>query len=58
MSTEITAETGNVWDGRKLALGSTYGKVMMWFFPTVGCLYIFSLPDSLWVLQILVYHLA
>lgn len=32
MSTEITAETGNVWDGRKLALGATYGKVMMWFF--------------------------
>ena len=32
MSTEITLEQGSVWDGRRLALGSTYGKIMMWFF--------------------------
>jgi len=33
MSTEITIENGgSIWDGRKLALGATYGKVMMWFF--------------------------
>lgn len=33
MSTEITTENGgSIWDGRKLALGATYGKVMMWFF--------------------------
>lgn len=33
MSTEVTLQNGgSVWDGRKLALGATYGKVMMWFF--------------------------
>jgi cytochrome c oxidase subunit 3 len=33
MSTHVTIETeGKVWDGRRLALGATYGKVMMWFF--------------------------
>ncbi len=33
MSTEITIENGgSIWDGKKLALGATYGKVMMWFF--------------------------
>ena len=34
MSTEITldhSQTGP-WEGRKLALGVTYGKMMMWFF--------------------------
>lgn len=33
MSTEITVDKNqNVWDGGRLALGATYGKVMMWFF--------------------------
>lgn len=33
MATEITIEQGtNPWDGKRLPLGSTYGKMMMWFF--------------------------
>lgn len=34
MSTEIALDhsKSGPWDGRKLALGATYGKMMMWFF--------------------------
>lgn len=34
MATETTVQTeqGNVWEGNRLPFGSSYGKLMMWFF--------------------------